>query len=299
MECLESIKRQTLEDIECIIVDDGSIDGSIENIEHFIKGDARFRLASQFHSGLSAARNLGTSLASSNIVFHLDADDLALPEMMEKASTFLLENSLDMAFFDSEPVNCGIGPHIFEMESRYFSRMENYGIASGIEMLERMLANGDWTYATFIHCFRKSSIKRMFHPGLRAQDELHTAQNLLLMKRVGHLHEVLHHRRCHRKCITYSRHDGQYAWSRMKTALELLKMAEENGISSWAVQQIAEKCLNGMRTALREMKDEDVEWMQSLPLMDRMLLKTFLKAEMSVPLVQQSEKKIGSAKSRK
>ena len=61
--CLESIQFQTLEDLEVVMVDDGSTDGSRAIAERFAAGDPRFKLITQENGGLSRARNTGADVA--------------------------------------------------------------------------------------------------------------------------------------------------------------------------------------------------------------------------------------------
>ena len=58
-ECLDSIKYQTYKNIEVILVNDGSTDGSKEICELYCKNDSRFKLINQVNQGLSEARNVG------------------------------------------------------------------------------------------------------------------------------------------------------------------------------------------------------------------------------------------------
>jgi CDP-glycerol glycerophosphotransferase len=74
--CLESLARQTMSDIEVIIVNDGSSDASPEIAEHFIARDARFRLVHQANAGLGAARNTGAAHANGEFLAFVDSDDL-------------------------------------------------------------------------------------------------------------------------------------------------------------------------------------------------------------------------------
>ena len=75
-EAIESVKKQTLDDWECIIVDDGSTDGSRDKILEHIDGDNRFKLIVQENSGVAAARNRAISEAKGNYILPLDADDM-------------------------------------------------------------------------------------------------------------------------------------------------------------------------------------------------------------------------------
>lgn len=74
--CLNSIIRQSLENIEIIIVNDGSTDNSKSIIEKFTRIDKRIIYIQQPNSGVSAARNAGLRIASGKYVGFVDADDI-------------------------------------------------------------------------------------------------------------------------------------------------------------------------------------------------------------------------------
>ena len=74
-ECLESVKACPSPEMECIIINDGSTDGTRELCLHFLREDARFRLVDKENSGVSEARNRGLAEAAGDYVFFLDADD--------------------------------------------------------------------------------------------------------------------------------------------------------------------------------------------------------------------------------
>src|SRR2546423_8520527 len=82
-ECLESLAAQTLEDIEVVMVDDGSTDGSAAIARAFAERDPRFKLVSQANGGLSAARNTGIDAATGDFLAFVDSDDLVAPEAYE------------------------------------------------------------------------------------------------------------------------------------------------------------------------------------------------------------------------
>ena len=75
-ECLLSIKKQTYTKIEVILVDDGSMDGSILICQKFIENDERFRLCVQENQGVSTARNLGLQCARGEYIAFVDSDDI-------------------------------------------------------------------------------------------------------------------------------------------------------------------------------------------------------------------------------
>lgn len=81
-EAIQSVLQQTFTAFELIIVDDGSIDGSVHVVEGF--SDARIRLISIPNSGVSIARNTGIESATYNWVAFLDADDWWAPMFLEE-----------------------------------------------------------------------------------------------------------------------------------------------------------------------------------------------------------------------
>ncbi|WOP19851.1 glycosyltransferase [Raineyella sp. LH-20] len=77
--CLESLRVQTLTDLEVILVDDGSRDGSLQVAEAYVARDPRFRLVRQENQGLGPARNTGTAHATGRYLTFVDSDDLVAP----------------------------------------------------------------------------------------------------------------------------------------------------------------------------------------------------------------------------
>ena len=75
MECLSSVSKQSFEDFEVIVVDDGSTDNSSAICDYFVKRDCRISVICQKNRGVSAARNLGLSLAKGKYVIFIDSDD--------------------------------------------------------------------------------------------------------------------------------------------------------------------------------------------------------------------------------
>jgi glycosyltransferase involved in cell wall biosynthesis len=81
-ETIESVRKQTVDDWEMVIVDDGSSDDTAAIIEEYAARDARIRLLTQGNSGPSAARNRAMSAARGAWFAFLDSDDLWLPEFL-------------------------------------------------------------------------------------------------------------------------------------------------------------------------------------------------------------------------
>lgn len=73
--CIESLTKQTYDNIEIIVVNDGSEDGTKEQVEKFCEIDNRILLLTQQNQGVSAARNLGIKVCKGEWVMFADADD--------------------------------------------------------------------------------------------------------------------------------------------------------------------------------------------------------------------------------
>jgi len=86
-EAIESVLGQTLGDLELVVVDDGSTDATASILGSF--GDPRVRVTRQRRGGLTSALRSALGLARAPLVARLDADDVALPERLERQRDFL------------------------------------------------------------------------------------------------------------------------------------------------------------------------------------------------------------------
>jgi glycosyltransferase involved in cell wall biosynthesis len=91
-ETLESVKNQTFADFECVIVNDGSTDNSLDIINEYVKNDNRFRCISIANSGCAnIPRNVAIRNSNAEFIFNLDADDvidhLCIAKMVERQVT--------------------------------------------------------------------------------------------------------------------------------------------------------------------------------------------------------------------
>ncbi len=84
-ECLRSVASQNIE-WECVLVDDGSTDGSSEICEKWSGIDSRFTVIHQKNQGVSVARNVGIDLAKGEWLFFLDADDICVHLSLDGSS---------------------------------------------------------------------------------------------------------------------------------------------------------------------------------------------------------------------
>ncbi|HHF2112802.1 TPA: glycosyltransferase family 2 protein, partial [Haemophilus influenzae] len=103
-----SCLNQSYQNIELILIDDGSTDKSIEIINNIIDKDKRVKLFfTPTNQGPAAARNIGLEKAQGDYITFLDSDDFIANDKLEKQLNFMLQNHLVMthgnyAFCDLE-----------------------------------------------------------------------------------------------------------------------------------------------------------------------------------------------------
>ena len=95
--CMESILAQTYTDIELLIVNDGSTDGSYEICKDYALKDSRIKLFTQDNKGLSASRNRMLREATGDYVLFVDSDDWILPCLIERLIVLISEKDADIA----------------------------------------------------------------------------------------------------------------------------------------------------------------------------------------------------------
>jgi len=126
VEAIESVQKQTYEQIEILVIDDGSTDGTEEAVLEV--ADPRVWYHRLPHQGRSAARNYGVRHARGEYVAFLDSDDLFLPEKVARQVLFL-ENLREVSFV-------------------YTSAIVEHMVPSG----ERSLLRAPSSYTVEAHC---------------------------------------------------------------------------------------------------------------------------------------------------
>ncbi|GAH04670.1 unnamed protein product, partial [marine sediment metagenome] len=91
-EAAESVRRQSYQDVEVIIVDDGSTDDTPEVIQRIADDWSKVRPVLSWHGGTPVNKNRGIRLARGEWLALLDADDLWLPEKLQRCMDFLAEH---------------------------------------------------------------------------------------------------------------------------------------------------------------------------------------------------------------
>ena len=95
--CVESVLAQTYQNVEIILVDDGSPDSCPRMCDEFAARDSRIRVIHKENGGLSSARNAGIDAAKGEYLAFLDSDDLWTPLFLERLYRAICETDADLA----------------------------------------------------------------------------------------------------------------------------------------------------------------------------------------------------------
>lgn len=103
--CLESLSQQTYKDLEIIVVDDGSTDGTVKKVLLFTNHKSLITVLQQKHLGPGAARNLGAKEAKGKILVFVDADMTFEPDFIEKLVEPIISGKTKGTFSKDEYVS--------------------------------------------------------------------------------------------------------------------------------------------------------------------------------------------------
>lgn len=173
-DCLKSVAEQTYKgDIECIIVDDCTPDGSCAIIEHFINeynGSIDFKLLHHTKNrGLSAARNTGIDAATGEYIYFLDSDDEITPNCIELLAEPLKNKKYDFV----------IGNYITTFSQNIAPILQEDGELLGTEEIRKSYFANKWYAMAWNKLCNICFIRRNhlnFKEGIINEDELWSFQ---------------------------------------------------------------------------------------------------------------------------
>ncbi|MPM22748.1 Undecaprenyl-phosphate 4-deoxy-4-formamido-L-arabinose transferase [bioreactor metagenome] len=98
-ECIDSVINQSYKNIEILLINDGSDDGSLEICKRYEKADLRIKIINKVNGGLSSARNAGLDNATGEYVMFLDSDDYICDNnAIEKFSSIFISTECDLIY---------------------------------------------------------------------------------------------------------------------------------------------------------------------------------------------------------
>lgn len=228
--CIDSILRQTLEDIEILCIDDGSTDGSDQILEKYSRKNPNLTVYHKENGGLSSARNMGIQFASGKYIYYMDSDDVLSYTALEELYSRAEKNSLDVLFFS--------GKSFFEEETDiqatnskyYLSAYKRKGvypdILTGKEMFIEQTHNKDYYTSVCIQFFRTDFIREnhlVFYDGILHEDNLYSLMAIMVAERTQCIQDVLFYRRVRNNSIMTNEINYRNIQGFLLTAIECIK----------------------------------------------------------------------------
>ena len=174
-EALDSVINQTYKNLEIIIIDDGSTDGS-EVICDEYKEDFRTKVIHQKNKGLSAARNIGLEIAKGEYIAFLDSDDAFRPNML---STMICANEK----IDADIIVCGYDTYHTEGNMGCNLKKMRKGVHYKQDILtgtkaQSMLLTGEMNCSVWNKLFKKSLWNDISFPVGHVYEDVHVILKL-------------------------------------------------------------------------------------------------------------------------
>lgn len=174
--CVHSLVNQTEENIEIILVDDGSPDGCPAMCDSYARQDDRIRVIHKENGGLSDARNAGLDAAHGSYIIFVDSDDTIIPDTCRA-----------LLPFTQEGYDIIIGDGITEGAKKDLSHGFTDGCVTGQAYLKLAHQKGEMPMMVSLYVYRREFLNEnglKFQYGITHEDEQFTPRAFLAASRV-------------------------------------------------------------------------------------------------------------------
>lgn len=112
-DCIESVISQSYTNLEIIIVNDGSLDNSLQIAESFSAADSRIRIVNQNNKWVAGARNSGLKIATGKYISFVDSDDILYPDFIHELISISCNEHCETSFCGIEFFDDFSGKNVF------------------------------------------------------------------------------------------------------------------------------------------------------------------------------------------
>lgn len=197
-ECLDSILRQSMRDIEVICINDGSTDSSAQLCDAIMARDKRVVVVHKENGGLSSARNTGIEHAKGQYILFVDSDDWISPFLCQQIYDKAIETDADLIqFFYQEELRdgCNKPPRVSEIsEVSYETAYDKLSIAFNSGPMV-------WKFLWKTDLIRQNRL--YFTDKILYEDFEYTAKGALLANRIAIVPQFLYHYRQRTSSISF------------------------------------------------------------------------------------------------
>ena len=263
-DCIQSVLKQSLEEIEVICINDGSTDASQEILDVFFQKDPRVKVSTHIeNSGPSVARNIGLSLAKGKYIYFLDSDDMIKKDCLEKLWKISEKYNLDICYFDANPIYQNK-----QMQEKYKDYSLSHKVicsevVNGQELFYRFVTNNDWSPSVPRQFFNRqflinSGLK--YEKGILHEDELFSVLAIIKADKVFSISEKLFLRRYRENSIITSTKSCKNIQGLYRCYCKLLEeLKHKNNYSvktKMAMMMILDRLLTSLNSARKKIDIE-------------------------------------------
>lgn len=257
-ECLKSVCEQTYTELEILVIDDCSNDGSAEMCDEWAQKDNRIKVFHTANNGVSEARNLGLQNATGKYIAFVDSDDYINQNLIKRLYDTLVENNSDIAICKEHAVE--------EAEKRSADEVVPKGSVQGLnrEKIAQMLLSPFTGHLTWIWLRLQ---KRELFDEVRFPVELGNCEDVIYSlevykkaKKVSFLDERLYYYRQRKNSIVHTP-SGKNIYDRAMAMLEIFHYIDSVDYEKYHSQNIRMtfKRLSALETMAYNNKIKDVQ----------------------------------------
>ena len=259
-QCLDSLRNQTLKEIEIICVDDGSTDSSFAILEEYCAADPRIKVLSQKNLFAGAARNNGMKMASGEYLIFLDSDDFFSATLLEKTYRAGKEKDADVVLFGGMRYDDSTGEYL---DAPWYFRKSMLPVKNpfsrkdlGGRLLE-ITSPAPWTKV-----FKRSYIEALhleFQVQQNANDAFFVLTAIALAERITYVPENLVFYRIGMKSNLQTK-KVKYPCCFLDAYEAVFQKTKEAGIYPEIEKGFVNLALSGCVFNLQTMKDPEIRW---------------------------------------
>lgn len=195
--CMESVVNQTYQNLEIILIDDGSTDGSVSGCRRWLELDARVVLVSKHNEGLGPTRNLGIRMSRGECLAFVDCDDWVKETFIEMMVSKMEVEGADVVFCDYALTIFDDGEKEYSCKSgrRFLHYKGTANLQSNPELLSR-ISPVTWNKLVRRELLISNDITQ---PVCKYEDLVYTYKLLRCAKKIAHVKEELYYYWINRK----------------------------------------------------------------------------------------------------
>lgn len=207
IQCLTSVQEQSLDDWECLIIDDGSTDKCAAICVDWCKKDSRFKYFHQSNNGVSAARNVGLRECLGNYICFIDADDWVDRSYLERFHPLITESDLIVSGQKREYEDGNSSLFIPDKNTSFFVSSDNTSLFLSLEQRSLLFAPHEKLYRADI--IKKNNL-RFREDCSYGEDLLFNYQYLEHVKVISTIASAMYHYRIHDNSLSLTFRANQF-----------------------------------------------------------------------------------------